>query len=227
MQLTLVEKREETPDVKTFFFESAQPLSWKAGQYIHYKLPHPNPDERGIERYFSISSAAFEGRVGLTTRFAEKSSSFKKALNNLPIGGKIEADPPEGDFILDRVTKPVVFISGGIGITPFRAMLLDLEKRNESLDVLLLWANRSDDIPFRAEIDALSRRKPKFRIQYFIGDRRLDEKPVRAAVPDLHAHKFYVSGPEPMVESFDKILKQIGVPESEVVNDFFPGYEWP
>ena len=70
--------------------------------------------------------------------------------------------------MVDRIQKPLVFIAGGIGITPFRAMLLDFEKRGETLNILLLWANRNNDIPFRGELDALSRRCPKFRIEYFI-----------------------------------------------------------
>src|SRR5438552_7433644 len=115
MQLTLVETRQEAPDIKTFFFTGESPISWKGGQYIHYKLPHPDPDSRGIERYFSIAAPPFEKRVMITCRFAEKGSSFKKALHSLPIGAKIEGDPPEGDFRLDRVTKPHVFIAGGIG----------------------------------------------------------------------------------------------------------------
>jgi ferredoxin-NADP reductase len=46
-------------------------------------------------------------------------------------------------------------------------------------------------------------------------------------VPDIQGSTFYVSGPEPMVESMDEILKKIGVPEERITNDFFPGYESP
>jgi ferredoxin-NADP reductase len=227
MQLKLLETRAEAADVKSFFFEPESPLTWKAGQYIHYKLPHPNPDDRGIERYFSIASAPFEKRVMLTSRFAEKGSSFKRALASLPIGGRIEADPPEGDFIVDKVDCPLLFIAGGIGITPFRAILLDLKQRKQPLKIKLLYANRNDDLAFRDTLELLRREDTEFKIEYFIGDNRLSGNEIRACAPDLKNARFYVSGPEPMVESMDRTLKDLGVAESNVVNDFFPGYEWP
>jgi ferredoxin-NADP reductase len=227
MQLKLVETRPETADVKSFLFEPTSPLTWKAGQYIHYKLPHSNPDDRGIERYFSIASAPFEKRVMLTTRFAQKGSSFKRALPSLPIGGHIEADPPEGDFVVEHFDNPIVFIAGGIGITPFRAILLDLKQRKQPLRIKLLYANRTDELAFRDALESLRREIAEFKIEYFIGDNRLGGNSIREQAPDLNGTRFYVSGPEPMVESMDRTLKDLGVPDANVVNDFFPGYEWP
>jgi ferredoxin-NADP reductase len=227
MQLTLAETRQETPDTRTFFFTGNPMPQWKAGQYIHYKLPHPNPDDRGIERYFSVSSAPHENRVALTCRFAEKSSTFKRALGSLPIGGKIEADAPEGDFIVDQVSKPIVFIAGGIGITPFRAILLDLERRREPLNVKVLYANRNDEIVFRDELENIQKRHSEFQIDYFIGDNKLDGNSIRRCIEDLNKVRVFVSGPEPMVESMDKVLEILGAKKEEIMNDFFPGYTWP
>lgn len=227
MQLILVETRQETPDTRTFFFTGNPMPGWKAGQYIHYKLPHANPDDRGIERYFSISTAPHERRISVTTRFAEKGSTFKRALASLPVGGKIEADAPEGDFIVDQISKPLVFIAGGIGITPFRAILLDLERRREAIKVKLLYANRNDEIVFRDELEDIRKGHFEFQIDYFIGDNKLDGNSIRRSVEKLSEARFYVSGPEPMVESMDKTLEVLGLKKEEIMNDFFPGYEWP
>jgi ferredoxin-NADP reductase len=227
MQLTLVEKRQETADTKSFLFQPEGDFAWKAGEYLHYKLPHANPDERGIERYFSISTAPFEKRVMLTCRFAPKSSSFKRALDALPVGGKIESDSPEGDFVVEDASKPLVFIAGGIGITPFRSILLDLDSRTQQPDIVLLYANRTEDLPFRRELEAVAKRMTKLRIQYVVGDHRLDGNAIRNSVTDLVRRKIYVSGPEPMVESLDRTLNGLGISEAEIVNDFFPGYDWP
>jgi predicted ferric reductase len=75
-------------------------------------LNHPNPDVRGVERFFSIASAPREKHVMLTTRFAPKSSSFKKALKNLGPGDAIEAHDLEGDFVVDDSEKTFVFVAG-------------------------------------------------------------------------------------------------------------------
>ena len=85
-------------------------------------LNYPNQDDCGVER-FLIASAPREKHVMLTTRFAPKSSSFKKALKNLGPGDAIEAYDLEGDFVVDDSEKTFVFVAGGIGITPFRAIL--------------------------------------------------------------------------------------------------------
>jgi len=80
MKLTLRTIKQEASDIFSFIFTPERPLRWKAGQYLHYILKHQKPDDRGVERYFSIASAPQEERVMLTTRFAPKGSSFKKAL---------------------------------------------------------------------------------------------------------------------------------------------------
>ena len=227
MKLTLSATKQEANDTFSFIFAPEEPLQWKAGQLLRYVLDHPNPDDRGVERFFSIASAPHEEHIMLTTRFASKSSSFKRALKNLRRGDAVEAHDLEGDFVVDHRKKTFVFIAGGIGITPFRAILLDLEHNKKPLNVQLLYANRDNDFPYRKELEALRRRHPEFRIDYVVSPNRIDGKSIPQLVPDIQKPMFYVSGPEPMVESMDKTLKKIGVSKKRIKNDFFPGYEWP
>ena len=227
-KLTLKHRHQETPDTVSFRFTSEEIKDWKPGQYLHYTLEHPHPDSRGIERYFTISSAPFEGHIQITTRFsARKSSSFKDALRDLAVGATIEADGLEGDFVVEDARKRLVFIAGGIGVTPYRAILLALDHAQDPINVDLLYANRDEDFPFKAEMKMLSKKHPTFRTHYFTGPNRLDERGIGVAVGDLEKPVFYVSGPEPMVEAFAKILKGMKVPKSRVKTDYFPGYSWP
>ena len=107
MKLTLVAKRPETEDVTSFLFSSDAPLKWQAGQFLHYSLLHPDADDQGIARYFTIASAPFEGHIMLTTRFAsQRSSSFKRALRQLHVGAAIEVSEPEGDFVVGDRSDP-------------------------------------------------------------------------------------------------------------------------
>jgi ferredoxin-NADP reductase len=227
MKLTLRATKQVASDIFSFIFVPERPLQWKAGQYLHYFLNHPNPDDRGVERYFSIASAPHEKHVMLTTRFAPKGSSFKKALKKLKPGDAIDAREVGGDFVFDHRRKAFVFIAGGIGITPFRAILLDLDRNGKPLNGQLLYANRINDFPYRQELEALKKRHPEFRIDYVVSPNRIDEKTIAKFVPDMDTPVFYVSGPEPMVESMDKTLKKLGVSRKRVKNDFFPGYHWP
>ena len=227
MKLTLHTTKQEASDVFSFVFTPERPLRWQAGQYLHYILNHPQPDDRGVERYFSIASAPHEKEVILTTRFAPKGSSFKKALKALKPGEAIEVREKGGDFTLDQRRKTFVFIAGGIGITPFRAILLDLDRHRKPLNVQLLYANRDNDFPYRKELETLRKRHPEFRIDYVVSPHRIDEKTIPKLVAEMEKPMFYVSGPEPMVETLDKILKKLGVSKKRLKNDFFPGYHWP
>ena len=227
MKLTLNATRQEAPDTVSFIFATEQPLQWKAGQLLRYVLNHPDPDDRGLHRFFSIASAPYERHVMLTTRFAARSSSFKKTLKNLQPGDAIEAFDLEGDFVVDDAEKTFVFIAGGIGITPFRSILLDLDYCRKPVNVQLLYANHDDDFVYREELEALRNRQAKFEINYVVSPDRIDDKSIPRLVPDMERPVFYVSGPEPMVESMDETLKGIGVSDERIKNDFFPGYEWP
>ena len=226
-KLTLESKHQESLDTVSFRFKSAEIKDWKPGQYLHYTLEHPHPDSRGTERYFTISSAPFEGHIQITTRFSERSSSFKKALRGMEVGAAIGADGLEGDFVVENPNRRLVFIAGGIGVTPYRSILLAMEDDGTPIDVDLLYANRDEDFPFKDELERLAEKHADLRIHYFAGSNRLDEQTIRASVEDLNAPVFYVSGPAPMVEAFDKLLKAMNVPESRIKTDDFPGYAWP
>lgn len=224
-KLTLAHRRRETKDAFSFQFNSAEITKWKPGQYLRFTLEHPCPDSRGCERYFTISSAPFEGHIQITTRFSEKKgSSFKKALHDMPVGGTIDADGLAGDFVVDDPSHRLVFIAGGIGVTPYRAILLALDHARAPINVDLLYANRDEDFPFKAQVDMLVKKHPAFRVHYFAGSKLLDERAIEAAVGESGKAVFYVSGPEPMVEAFEKLLKGMRVPKSRVKADYFPGY---
>jgi ferredoxin-NADP reductase len=228
MKLTLVAKRPETDDVMSFMFRSDAPLSWQAGQFLHYTLPHPDADDRGTTRYFTIASAPFENNVMLTTRFAsERSSSFKHALRQLPVGATVEVSDPEGDFVLEDPSREHVLTAGGIGITPFRAILLDLDHQNLPINATVLYANRTPDFVYKAEIDRLAARHPHLKIRYLVSPARVTEESIRSVAADLAKPTFHVSGPEPFVEALGSMLARLGVPDANVKRDYFPGYDWP
>jgi ferredoxin-NADP reductase len=149
MKMTLKSKHPEVEGVFTFTFQPEASITWQPGQYMHYVLKHENPDDRGEERWFTISSAPFETDIMITTRFdGEQISSFKRALFKMEPGGVIEADGPKGSFTLQEGEHHHIFIAGGIGVTPFRSMLLQLlhDHKNKSID--LMYANRDSNFVF-------------------------------------------------------------------------------
>src|SRR5665647_1212792 len=149
MILNFIEKVQNTADCFSFFFDSPGTVIFKAGQYMNFTLPHDNPDDRGINRYFTIASAPHEGWIMITTRIAqEHPSSFKKALMGMEKGREITALQPQGKFTVEDYSKSYVFFAGGIGITPFRSILVDLDytKKIKEMEIFLLYTNRNSDI---------------------------------------------------------------------------------
>jgi ferredoxin-NADP reductase/nitrite reductase/ring-hydroxylating ferredoxin subunit len=227
LKLSLAEVRSETPDVRSFLFRSEKPLGWQAGQFLRYRLPHAEPDDRGTARYFTIASAPHEGHVMLTTRFAgARGSTFKRALRELPVGAQVEVDEPAGEFTLSGPAASPVLIAGGIGITPFRPMLLDLDHRGLAVNATLLYAHRSPDVVYRGEIDALRRRHPGLVVRHVVSPDRVTPDVIRGVATDLAGATFYVSGPEPFVEAVEGMLSGLGVSATHVKRDYFPGYDW-
>lgn len=225
MKLKLTNRQSEAPDVETFVFEPERPIVWQAGQFLHYVLHHRPTDDRGSDRWFTIASAPFEGVVKITTRFTDnKSSSFKNTLKNLKIGDYIEASEVEGDFVLNDSSQEYVFIAGGIGITPFISILKDLDHENKHINATLIYGNRDHDIVFKDELEEISRNNPNLKIQYVFSPEQIDENLIRELIEDITKPIFYISGPEPMVETLGNTLQQIGVKADYIKQDWFPGY---
>lgn len=227
MKLLFREHVVKQGNVNRFVFSPEDAADWKPGQFIHYTLPHESEDDRGNERWFTISSAPFEKDIWVTTRIASgQSSTFKQRLLALKPGEIIETDEPGGSFTIEDPSKDYVFVAGGIGITPFRSILSQLNHDGKDIRVELLYANRDEtNIPFRDELEAISSEHAGVVITYFIGDNKIDEAALKQAADKLSDPMFYVSGPEPMVEAFKGILEKMGVDEEHSKFDYFPGYE--
>ena len=224
MKLRFVEKRKEIEHVYSFVFEPEEEITWQPGQYLHYELPHPDADDRGVERWFTISAAPFEKYIQLTTRFDnEHSSSFKKALLKLEPGTEVEAGEPRGDFLLDPEASRHILIAGGIGITPYRSQLAQLDHDGQQLNVDLFYANRDDNFVFDEEFKQFASRHPEFKISKFVGDHRIQESDLKPFLGDERAI-FYFSGPRPMVEAYQHQLEDLEVNPERIKTDYFPGY---
>jgi ferredoxin-NADP reductase len=224
MKLKLIERKKRFEDVESFIFEPEQPIKWHGGQYMHYVFPHRGEDSRGHERWFTISAPPYEKNLMITTRFAaQEGSSFKKALRAMKIGDTFQADGPKGDFVITDTSKKYILIAGGIGITPYRAILLQQDHDATELKAELLYANRDENFVFIDELRQLEAKHPSFQIHTFVGDHHIDQSDLKPYLDDPST-VFYISGPEPMVEGYEETLQKMGAAKERIFTDFFPGY---
>lgn len=224
MKLKLIQRKPETADVESFIFEPDQSIRWQAGQYLHYSLPHIASDDRGTERWFTISSAPYEGNIRLTTRFTNPGgSSFKDALRAMKIGDFIEGDSPDGDFIYSPDISQSVMIAGGIGITPYRSILLELDHNSSPINATLLYTNHDADFVFMTELDRLQLKYPDFQVYKYTGDQRIKSDELNGYIKQAGT-VFYISGPKKMVDNYQVLLDELAVPSGHIKLDYFPGY---
>jgi ferredoxin-NADP reductase len=228
----LVKIHHETQAIWTFYFHPKTPLSYTAGQFVEVCLPHHTRDDRGQKRWFTLSSSPTDELLSITTKFAgNASSSFKKALFELEPGEKISISEPMGDFVLPRDTsRPLVFVAGGIGLTPFHSMLSWLGASGETRDIKFLYSVRNQSEIIFTNTFKTAGIEPTIVVaepskSWRGRTGRLDANTILGLEKPAETALIYVSGPEPMTEALEKDLKAAGLKKSQLVLDFFPGYE--
>ncbi len=214
--LTLKEKIQVAPDIYDFVFTSSRKFNFIPGQFMEWTLPHDKPDSRGTRRFLTLASSPTEPDVRLGIKYYESSSSFKKTLLNLSV--PVVASQLGGEFILpnDKNTK-LVFVAGGIGITPYRSMIKYLIDKNEMRDIVLIYINKTaEEIVYR---DILESIKTIYINTSEVG--HLNSQIILDNIPDYKDRTWYISGPHTMVHATKDLLKSLNIPH--IKTDFFPG----
>ena len=235
--LKLKEKIQIADSVYDFIFTTDKKVTFKPGQYLEWTVSPEHSDTRGNRRYFTIASSPTEQDIRLGVKFYPNGSTFKKKLLALAKGETISASNLSGEFVMPEDTKrKLVFLAGGIGITPFRSMVKYLTDRDEKRDIIMIYSNRTaKDIAYRT-LFSESEKKIGLRTVYTLTDSMsagnvwndrygmVDAKMLKEEVPDFLEREFFLSGTHSMVVAFEKMLRGLGVSRSKIKKDFFPGY---
>ena len=238
MRVTLKEQRQETPDTMTFVFDlGGQPYSYTAGQFAFFELDKlAVEDERGKRRHFTLSSSPTEqGIVQITTKI--RGSGFKETLRTASPGLELTLEDARGRFTLpDNVDLPLVYLGGGVGVTPFRSTLRYVTDENLPHKITMLYsAQTSDQIVFHREFNLLPQENPNVNIILTVTDPskdpnwqgetgRIDADKIKKYVKDIPNALFYTCGPPPMVQAIEELLKTMGVSEDRIRVERFMGY---
>ncbi|CAG9621295.1 FAD-dependent oxidoreductase [Sutcliffiella rhizosphaerae] len=220
-ELELLESYKESADVYTFSFKKDKDLTWNAGQHGLFTITHKKIKDS--IRPFSVASSSNEDVIKITTRIGENPSEFKKALLELKSGMKVSMSGPVGSFYL-KDNSPTLLIAGGIGITPFRAMVkqLETEGNGKNNKITLLYLDSKKSFAFKEELDQIAK-NTSIDISYLESRDELYKSIENFISTHKNNGKYYIAGSKSMVDSISGHLTNNHISKKNIKKHNFRG----
>jgi ferredoxin-NADP reductase len=225
----------------TMAFQFEKPAAWtyKAGQFVDITLLNPpETDAEGNTRGFSISSAPEESTIMVTTRLRD--TAFKRVLRKMPLKSELRIEGPFGNLTLHKnAARPAVMLAGGIGITPFRSIIVNATREKLAHHIFLFYSNRRpEDTAFLQEFQALETQNANFKLIATMTEVEKSARPWKGEVGmidhemlDRHLKAwysagpiYYIAGPPQMVRDLQTMLTKAGVDSDDIRTEEFSGY---
>jgi len=223
-------KVSESAEITSFYLQpedGGAVLAHKPGQYIGLRLVI---DGQEVRRNYSLSAASNGSEYRISVK-RENGGLVSNALHAMSEGDTLELFAPAGDFTLEPSDKPLVLISGGVGITPTLAMLE--EALRTSRPVHFIHCARNAGVhAFRNAVDALAERHGQLKRFYCYEEHQgddaepdgiglLTEERLASWLPRERDVDAYFLGPKPFMAAIRRQLKALGVPEQQTRYEFF------
>lgn len=207
--LTFVKKQNESGDITSFYFKPSKPLKHTAGQHGLFILPKL----KGLH-IFSLASAPTEEYVMIGTHVRAE-SRYKQHLARLVAGDTMTMIGPVLSFVLPKTEQPVVFLAQGIGITPFRSMLV---QNNKAADITLIHVDNPEHT-YRTTTEPLATQA------FYVHDPAAFTEALELTIAaKKNAALYYISGSPRFVEATERTLLKNTITIDRIKKDTFLGY---
>jgi ferredoxin-NADP reductase len=236
-KVKLKAREEIAAGTMAFHFEKPEGFAYKAGQFADYTLINPpETDTEGNTRGFSLASAPYEKDLMLATRMRD--TAFKRVLKTIALDTELTLDAPYGSFTLhNNAAIPAVFLTGGIGVTPVRSIVLQAIHDQLAHRIVVVDSNKKpEDAAFLNDLIKPHAKKPHYT---FVGT--MTEMPksnrdwhgemgyitkamLSKYIDDLTLPIYYIAGPRGMVGALRKTLSESGVNDDNIRTEEFTGY---
>ncbi|PJK16322.1 NO-inducible flavohemoprotein [Chryseomicrobium excrementi] len=228
-EFTVVEKVQESELITSFYLkptDGAAVPSYQPGQYISVRVKIPGEQYLMIRQY-SLSKAADTETFRISVkRETDQDPNGKVSVylhEQLEVGGLVEVTPPAGEFVLDESRQtPVVFLAGGVGITPLMSMTERLLQTSANRPIHFYHAARSEkDAAFADALTKLDAEQEHLSYISFFSetDGQFITREVLANVPQNA--DIYVCGPVGFMESMIANLIDLGFSQEQIHYEFF------
>ncbi len=235
VNIKLKSKKEVASGTMAFHFNKPDGFAFKAGQFADYTLINPSEtDAEGDTRGFSMGAPCEEDII-FTTRMRD--TAFKRNMKKMEIGTEVIFDAAYGSFTLQNNTKiPAVFLSGGIGITPVRSIVLQATHDKTAHKIFLFYANKTPkDAAYLDELTEAQKTNTNFKLIASMTDIEgskdwkgetgfFTKEMLHKYIGDLSLPIYYISGPASMVSSIRKMLSEVGIDDDNIRTEEFTGY---
>jgi nitric oxide dioxygenase len=224
-------KQVESAEITSFVLAPADGnpvMDFTPGQYVGLRVVVNGEEAR---RQYSLSAAS----NGRTYRISVKREPHGKVSgflhDQVQEGDVMQLFPPAGAFTLKESNKPLVLISGGVGITPTLAMLD--AALHTGREIHFIHAARNGQVhAFRDHIDSLAGQHGHLQRFYCYAEVGEEETHVHASgylnnellekwLPATRDVDAYFLGPLPFMQAVKRSLVEIGVPEEQTHYEFF------
>ena len=219
-----------TNNVKSIRFPRPSSFSYLAGQFMFVTIKN---DGQQLTKHFTISSSPTEKDfIEFTKKLTDHPYSL--ALTKSRIGDWTMVDGPYGNFKFKGDYDRVGMLSGGIGITPLRSICRYCTDTLSETKITLLYGSRTEeDIVFRGELEEMQQKNRNMRVVFCLDEApqnwkgysgRIDAEMIRREIPDYAKTIFYACGPPAMVDTMEKLLKELNIPTAQIKRENFSGY---
>jgi ring-1,2-phenylacetyl-CoA epoxidase subunit PaaE len=238
-KLQIKEVKRETPNAVSVVFniptELQSAYQFIAGQYINLKL---TLDGQEIRRAYSICSSQDSGELRIAIKSVKNGNFSKFANENLKVGDIIEVGQPEGKFTfepqVDKLKNYAAFVAGS-GITPVMSILKSVLKNEKDSTFVLVYGNKTpEETIFHQELHDLQQQYVGRFFPHFVYSQtkvenelfgRIDKANVNFVLNNKHKEKefskFYLCGPEEMINLVSTVLKEHNVAEKNIKFELF------
>lgn len=228
-EFTVVEKVQESDLITSFYLKPADGSTvptYQPGQYISVRVKIPGEQYMMIRQY-SLSKAADAESFRISVKREDDQDPNGKVSvylhDQLEVGGVVEVTPPAGEFVLDESRQtPVVFLAGGVGITPLMSMTERLLQTSANRPIHFYHAARSEkDAAFADALTKLDAEQEHLSYISFFSetDGQFITREVLANVPQNA--DIYVCGPVGFMESMIANLIDLGFSQEQIHYEFF------
>lgn len=219
----------ESSVITSFYFEpvdGGELMAFQPGQYVTVLL---TVDGQPLRRSYSLSDAPGKPYYRISVKRETHGVASNHLHDNINVGDEIELLAPCGEFVLREAERPLLLVTGGVGITPAISMLNAVAPSGRRIEFVHAALNGKTHA-FRAHVERIALQYPNVRPFFVYNDAQPGDHPhakgfvttelLQSRLPS-HDVDLYFLGPKPFMQSIYRSAQALGIPPAQIRYEFF------